>query len=282
MAAPQRRHGRPAVRRRVVELEVAGLAAAVDVIAQRRPALRDGVGERRAQLVHEARPAAASTRGSPGCVGRIPARNRRFVGVDIANAYDEMIVHQRQLDRRASGAASRARGSRRCRPGRTAPARARTSSGCASAGAGARASRRNGAGRDSAASRRNRERCRHGRAAPRRRARRTPAGCRSSRSERAACRVDSRKSRYLLRRSRASTVRPAMRVGSQRGTDQRRRWSYMCMAATRRPTDERAQCLRSVVSTSGQFRHGASRWNRTAERPPEAATPVWWTAEYTS
>src|SRR6185369_7340126 len=40
----------------VIELEIAGLAAAVDVVAQRRAALRDRVGQRCAHFGHEARP----------------------------------------------------------------------------------------------------------------------------------------------------------------------------------------------------------------------------------
>ncbi len=39
-----------------------------------------------------------------GVVGRIPRAEQRFAGVDIAYADDEMIVHQRKLDRRGPGA----------------------------------------------------------------------------------------------------------------------------------------------------------------------------------
>jgi hypothetical protein len=44
------------------------------------------------------------------------------------------------------------------------------------------------------------------------------------------------KEQVLAARSSASIVRPAMRFGSNEGTDQRNRRSYTCMAATRRPT----------------------------------------------
>ena len=59
-----------------------------------------------------------------------------------------------------------------------------------------------------------------------------------------------RKSRYLLRRSTVSMVRPATSAGSVRGTGQRRRRSYTCSAFTRRPSTC-GSTPRRVVSTSG-------------------------------
>ena len=37
-----------------------------------------------------------------GRVGRMPGAEQRFVGVDVSNADDQVIVHQRQLDRGAA------------------------------------------------------------------------------------------------------------------------------------------------------------------------------------
>ena len=209
-----------------------------------------------------------------------PGAEQRFVGVDIANANDEMIVHQRKLDRRRAaprrapqivGVAGRVerlgtepREQRMGLGGRRAP----------------RASRRSGADRDSAASRRNRERCRHGRADAAAEGARMPAGCRSSRNGRAACRVPSRNSRYLLRRSSASIVRPAMRAGSHRGTDQRNRRSYRCMSCDAPADDERRDAAERGFDF-GQFRHGSRAQEMDGGRPPDAAPPVWWAAEYT-
>ena len=96
----------------------------------------------------------------------------------------------------------------------------------------------------------------------RRRIRGRRAGCRSCRNGRAACRRSSGTAGICCADRAASTVRPAIRAGSQRGTDQRNRRSYTCMTATRRPTTSGA-IPRSVVSRNHAPRHRPAR-----RRPP--------------
>src|SRR5437016_3041471 len=77
---------------RVVELEIAGLAAAVDVIAKRRSSLGDGVLERLADGVDQP--------GEPGSRqamrGRCrpdPRAKERLVCIDVANTREQAVVH---------------------------------------------------------------------------------------------------------------------------------------------------------------------------------------------
>ena len=87
----------------VIELEIARLATAVDVVAQRRSAFGDGVGKRRADRTDE--PFQSWPRQAIRRCGRPdPRPEQRFAGVDIADADDQMIVHQRKLDRCAAAA----------------------------------------------------------------------------------------------------------------------------------------------------------------------------------
>ena len=84
--------------------EVAGLAVGVDEVAEGGAALLDGFAEDLADGFDEAGELRA---GKSGCgSGRADAgAEERFAGVDVANADDDLVVHDDLLDRSlASGA----------------------------------------------------------------------------------------------------------------------------------------------------------------------------------
>src|SRR5690348_473708 len=87
----------------IVELEVPRLARRIDVVAQRAAALGDGFGEHVAHRVDEAREARLR-KPAGGHGGPDAGTEQRFVGVDVADADDEVIVHERLLDRDAAPA----------------------------------------------------------------------------------------------------------------------------------------------------------------------------------
>src|SRR4029450_10913318 len=85
----------------VIELEVAGLAARVDVVAQGAAALRDRVRQNVTYFVHQARRTYFREQ-----VHREswtdPRAEQRFVGVDVAHTDHQAVVHQRELHRDAA------------------------------------------------------------------------------------------------------------------------------------------------------------------------------------
>lgn len=89
----------------VTLLEVAGLARAVDKVAQRAAAGNDGSGQHVADGAGQAQ--AVVPRQRIGRARRVDAgQEQRLVGVDIAHAHHHVVVHDHQLD----GAAAPARG----------------------------------------------------------------------------------------------------------------------------------------------------------------------------
>ena len=74
---------------------------AVDIVAQRAAPLGDRVGERRAHLVDEPLEArlADPVRGAGGPDA---GPEQRFVRIDVPDADDDMVVHQRELDGRGA------------------------------------------------------------------------------------------------------------------------------------------------------------------------------------
>ncbi len=234
---------------KIAELKITRLPAGIDVITKRRPALGDGLGQRRPDRIDKTFvPASRDAAGGEGGPDR--RAKQRLVRVDIPDTDDEPAVHQRELD---GGVAS---------PRRT-PQIAGVACGVERLGP-QRGEQRMGVG-----GRRKPEDCAE---APRDRG--SAASSRTSNTMSAwswaarggACVYarrlpvmpkctssvpsPNRNSRYLLRRSSASTTRPTSLFCSDRGTGQRKRRSYTCTAATRCPTTCGAT-PRRVVSTSG-------------------------------
>src|SRR6185437_8572988 len=87
----------------VFELEIAGCAVGADVVAQRAAALRDRRREHVAHRVDEPREPRPRQSIGPraGMNGRA---EQRFVRVDVPDAGDDAVVHQRGLDRRTARA----------------------------------------------------------------------------------------------------------------------------------------------------------------------------------
>ena len=87
----------------VLLLEIAGVAVAVDEIAQGAAAR----GDRQIQdVLHSRRQSGAAVLAQPsGCGFRADAGGKqRFVGVDVADADDDVAVHQELLDRGSAAA----------------------------------------------------------------------------------------------------------------------------------------------------------------------------------
>src|SRR5262249_2984934 len=82
----------------VLQLEIAGVAVAVDVVAQRRAPFVDRLGQRRANGIDE------SCETRPRQALRLRRRadagaKQRLVRIDVAYADDDMVVHEHELDR---------------------------------------------------------------------------------------------------------------------------------------------------------------------------------------
>src|SRR5690349_14728722 len=100
MAADAARQARPPIDE-IAELKVAGGAVRADVIAQRAATLGDRRIENEPNGVDELRK--SWLRQPTGSDGRSNTRaKQRLVGVDVSHTSDDVIVHQRELDRRAS------------------------------------------------------------------------------------------------------------------------------------------------------------------------------------
>ena len=174
-----------------------------------------------------------------------------------------MVVHQRELDRARVRRAWRSTGTRRRRRRRTARGRVRRAADALPPAAAARASRRSGADRDSAASRPNRERCRRGRARWR--------GGASRERAKASGHAEMHEQRVVAEPEQQIFAAPVERVDRAAGDGARRATrepasaigGRRCrMAATRRPTTSGAK-PRRVVSTSGSSGIGGRRERRS-------------------